>query len=64
MLVHRYKVGQVLHYSPGIFEAVAWQGLYRVVRLLPAEGGDNQYRLKNEADGHERVVRESQLSAD
>ena len=59
---HRFKVGQALHYSPSIFELAARQGIYRVVRLLPADGGDNQYRLKSESDGHERVGQESQLS--
>lgn len=63
-VVHRFEIGQVLTYSPGILEATAWQGRYRVVRLLPAESGDNQYRLKSESDGHERVVRESQLSVE
>jgi hypothetical protein len=32
------------------------------VRLLPAEASDQQYRVKSTLDGHERVVKESQLS--
>jgi hypothetical protein len=58
---HKFRVGQTLFFSPSIFERAAQKGLYKVVGLLPAEEGDNQYRLKSEADGHERVVRESQL---
>jgi len=59
---HKFKVGQNLLYSPSIFEAPARRGSYCVVRLLPAEDGDHQYRLKSAADGHERVARESQLA--
>ncbi len=62
MAAHMFEVGQALFFSPSIFEGASREGTYRVVRLLPADGGDNQYRLKCEADGHERVVRESQLS--
>jgi len=62
MAVHKYKVGQTLLFTPSTFEAVARKGTYHVVSLLPADGGDNQYRLKSDADGHERVVREGQLS--
>jgi hypothetical protein len=60
---HKFSVGQTLFFEPSIFEAGTRGGAYSVVRLLPAESGDNQYRLKNIADGHERVVRESQLSS-
>jgi hypothetical protein len=63
MAGHKYRVGQILFFSPSIFEAASRKGAYRVVRLLPAEGGNNQYRLKSEADGHECVVRESQLAS-
>ncbi len=36
-------------------------GVYRVVRQLPAEGGDNRYRIKGETEAYERVVAESRL---
>ncbi len=60
--LHKFKVGQMLIFSPSIFEPAMRKGNYRVVSLLPADGGDNQYRLKSETDGHERVVREGQLT--
>jgi hypothetical protein len=34
---------------------------YEVVRLLPSDGSDYQYRIKNRSEAFERVVRESQL---
>jgi hypothetical protein len=33
-----------------------------VVRLLPEDASVFQYRVKSQADGHERIVREDQLS--
>ena len=59
---HKFEVGQTLFFSPSIFEPVKPMGHYCVMRLLPADGGDPQYRLKSESDGHERVVREAQLA--
>jgi hypothetical protein len=37
-------------------------GAYTIQRLLPVEGRDLQYRVKNVQDGHERVVSEAQLT--
>jgi hypothetical protein len=34
---------------------------YKVTQLLPAEDDDYQYRIKNAAEPHERMVKESQL---
>jgi hypothetical protein len=31
------------------------------VRQLPNDSSDREYRVKNATDGHERVVRESQV---
>ena len=61
MKSHKFGVGQTVRYSPrGTYSGPG--GSYKVVRLLPAEANDNQYRVKSSADGHERVVKESQLS--
>jgi len=59
---HKFAVGAAVFYSPGIFESASAKGVYRVVSLLPSEGGDNQYRVKSDTGAHERVVCESQLS--
>jgi hypothetical protein len=34
---------------------------FEIVRSLPAERGDRQYRIKSLRDGHERVAMESAL---
>lgn len=61
MLVHKFKVGQRLVFSPGRLDYHQVSGLYEVTRLLPAEGAEFQYRIKASGSGQERVVRESQL---
>jgi hypothetical protein len=35
--------------------------IFKVMRLLPAEAGNPQYRIKSLRDGHERVVTESDI---
>jgi hypothetical protein len=36
-------------------------GFYKVIQLLPPEGGDHQYRINNADEPHERIIKESQL---
>ena len=61
MADHKYQTGQSVEvrnrrgsrFPPGPFS---------IVRPLPTDGRENQYRLKSKADGHEFVVVESDLS--
>ncbi|HUA50761.1 MAG TPA: hypothetical protein VMB81_01280 [Candidatus Sulfotelmatobacter sp.] len=62
MQAPKFHVGDTCHFRPSAFDRVDWQGFYEVVRLLPAEGSGQQYRIKSVADGHERVATEAQLS--
>ena len=57
---HRFKVGDAVRVHQSANPHIP-RGSYKVVRLLPAEGSDHQYRLKSSLDGHERVVRETDL---
>ena len=61
MATHKFAVGQALHFSPGPGEDSKSKGRYKVVRQLPETGNMLQYRIKNEIDGQERVVREDQI---
>ena len=61
MPLHSFALGQVLEFNPGKFDGTGARGAYTIVRLLPNDGRDREYRVKNVRDGHERVVRESQL---
>jgi hypothetical protein len=60
---HKYKIGQTVHFSGGLKYAANVRGTYKIVRLLPSETADGQYRIQSTKDGHERVVRESELEA-
>ena len=62
MKTHKFAIGQTVRFSPGRQSSARPGGSYRIVRLLPSEADDYQYRVKSIADGHERVVKESQLS--
>lgn len=59
--IHKFASGQSVQFSPTPFDGNAPPGGYTVVRQMPSETADLQYRIKNTRDGHERVVRESQL---
>lgn len=61
MPLHRFVVGQSVEFVPGRFDGTAPRGTYTVVRLLPNDASDREYQVKNSRDGHERVVRESQI---
>jgi hypothetical protein len=61
MPLHSFAVGQTIEFDPGKFGETAARGIYTVVRPLPNDGSDREYRVRNARDGHERVVRESQL---
>jgi hypothetical protein len=58
---HKFKVGQTVGFTTGRFGRGDTNGIYKVTKLLPPEGDDNQYRIKSAAEPHERVVKESQL---
>ncbi len=59
--VHKFAIGQPVAFTPTPFDGTAQRGVYTVVRQMPSETRDLQYRIKDNRDGHERVVRESQL---
>lgn len=64
MAAHKFSVGQSVRILTGPRDGNIPRGSYKVQRLLPSETKDMQYRVKNALDGHERVVRESQLTDD
>ncbi len=62
MVSHPYAVGQEVEFLPGRLDLHVPRGLYTIVRQLPVEANERQYRVKNTRDGHERIMRESQLA--
>jgi hypothetical protein len=61
IMAHRYHVGETVYYNSPSFGRTAASGNYTVVKLLPSEGDDYQYRIKSTGEAFERVAKESQL---
>ena len=58
---HKFRVGQTVLYTSSPITRPGASGAYKVVRLLPSDGEDYQYRIKNSGEAFERVAKESQL---
>jgi hypothetical protein len=58
---HKFRVGQTVLYTSSPVSRPGASGSYRVVKLLPSDGDDYQYRIKNSGEAFERVAKESQL---
>jgi len=58
---HKFRVGQTVFYTSSPITRPGAAGSYQVVRLLPSDGEDYQYRIKNPGEAFERVAKESQL---
>lgn len=58
---HKFRVGHAVFFSPGRGVDHRSKDHYTVVRLSPIERDVPQYRVKNNADGQERLVPEGEL---
>ena len=61
---HRFRVGQAVLYTSSPISRPGASGAYKVVKLLPSDGDDYQYRIKNSGEAFERVAKESQLDVE
>jgi len=59
---HKYAVGDRVRLAPSKYAGDVPPGAYTISRQLPVEANVCQYRVKHTADGHERVVLESQIA--
>jgi len=62
MSLHVFKIDQQLIYRIGGLGSRNLTQSCKVIRLLPAENGEPQYRIKCTNETFERVAREGQLS--
>jgi hypothetical protein len=60
---HKYSIGQTVRYTAGPARFGA-SGSFKVVKLLPSDGDEQQYRIKSVGEAFERVAKESQLDRD
>src|SRR5712691_10057146 len=58
---HRFQIGQTVYFTSRPIGHMVANSTYEVVKLLPSDGADYQYRIKNANEAFERVARESQL---
>jgi hypothetical protein len=61
-LKHKYNVGESVYFTASNVARPAASGTYEVIRLLPTDGDDCQYRIKSSTEAFERVAKESQLA--
>jgi hypothetical protein len=61
---HKFRVGQTVLYTSSPITRPGASGSYKVVKLLPSDGDDYQYRIKNSGEAFERVAKESQLDTE
>lgn len=57
----KFRTGQNVRFTSDTIGRPGALGVYSVVKVLPREHEEQQYRIKSGTEPHERVVRESQL---
>ena len=62
MARHKSKVGQVVDFVQPRLALLTVHGLYEIVRLLPSDGAQFQYRIKAASEPFERMAKEGQLT--
>jgi hypothetical protein len=59
---HQYSVGETVHYLSSPDNPYKASGDYHIVRLLPFEGTNLQYRVRSRLENFERNTAEWQLA--
>jgi hypothetical protein len=59
---HKFKLGQIVNYSPADRRVSAPPGAYQITGLPPGKGDQPEYRIKHHSEEHERVALERELS--
>ena len=58
---HKFRPGQTVYFTSKPLGHMAANGTYQIMKLLPSDGEEHQYRIKSTSEAFERVARESQL---
>ncbi len=58
----KFKVGQTVDLLPARGALPSSERGYKIVRIMPSENGEPQYRIKAASEAFERVARECDLS--
>lgn len=62
VLKHKFPIGTRVLFTASNVARPAASGAYEIIRLLPTDGDDCQYRIKSSTEAFERVAKESQLA--
>jgi hypothetical protein len=57
----KFNIGQKVQFTSVTAGRPGASGLYNVLKVLPLERDEQQYRIKSLSEAYERVARESQL---
>ena len=59
---HKFQIGQTVYYQPATHNQA--RGTFQIIARLPQnDAGKFEYRIKHLSEPHERVVKESELTA-
>jgi hypothetical protein len=61
MANYKFKIGQTVFIKSAPHHNLP-RGAYVILKKMPERDGEFEYRVRNIAEPHERVVREGQLS--
>jgi hypothetical protein len=62
MQTHKFRIGQIVTYSPAARGQDAPPGPYMIIARLPqSHDGEFEYRIRNVNEKHERVAPEGEL---
>lgn len=57
----KFRIGQMVDFVPSKTGVPASARSYKIMRVLPVEGGEQLYRIKTITEAFERIARESEL---
>ena len=57
----KYRIGDRVDFKSATVGSPGTRQGYTVMKILPVEQGEQQYRIKSSGEQHERVATESQL---
>ena len=61
---HKFHIGQIVEFRPKKGSPIsAARGAYEILKQLPEQDGELQYRIKSAREEHERIALESELEA-
>jgi hypothetical protein len=61
MATHKFKIGQMVEFTPSRPGVPASERAYKILRLLPKDGIECHYRIKTIVEAFERIAKESEL---